>query len=176
MRRGEHVRVYLPGHFDVYADTDTVLLTETVREALNAGQLMLLDWAAVQSRVVQTGLSEQAVIESMEALAEDDYVDVKIRGGIPAQYDLTRFGYSEGVAAVLPDVEERRQQIIAELVNDPPDGDHIIEDLASRTDSPTLVVDQLLRDLQDEGKVSVSWRMSGSRLHSVSSTLHRSLS
>lgn len=155
---------------------DTVLLMETVREALNSGQLMLLDWATVKSRVEQTGLSGQAVMESAEALAEDDYVDLKFRGGEVAQYDLTRFGYSEGVGTVFLGIEERQKQIIAELVNNPPVGDHVIEDLAARTDSPTLVVDQLLRDLQDEGKASVSWTLSGSRLHSVSPTLRRRLS
>ncbi|ORT59168.1 hypothetical protein BKD26_14240 [Streptomyces sp. CB03238] len=156
--------------------SDSVLLTETVREALNAGQLMLLDWPAVKSRVEQTGLSEQAVNESLNMLAEGDYINVAIRGDGIDQFDLTRYGYDEGVAGVFPGVEEHHQAIIAELVNNPPTSNQIIEDLAERTASPALVVDQLLRDLQDEGKVSVSWSMGSSRIHSVSPTLRRRLS
>jgi len=155
---------------------DTVLLTETVREALNTGQLMLLDWPAVKSRTEQTGLSEQAVNESLNMLAQRDYVNVTTRGSSVDQYDLTRSGYAESVPAVFPKVEDHHQAVIAELVNDPPDGNQLVEDLAARTDSPTLVVDQLLRDLQDQGEVSVRWSIGGhSALRSVSPTLRRRL-
>ncbi|GAA3838855.1 toll/interleukin-1 receptor domain-containing protein [Streptomyces coacervatus] len=155
---------------------DTVLLTETIREALRTNEMMLLNWAAVKSRAKDAGLSDERVEESLHMLGEQEYVDVTLRASGAHDYHLTRKGYRAGISTVLPKVEEHRRAVIAELVNDQPMGSTVIDDLAARTETPPLVVEQILNDLQDQGKLSYRRYMgNSSKLHSVSPTLRRLL-
>ncbi|MEY9997472.1 hypothetical protein ABIE67_009591 [Streptomyces sp. V4I8] len=155
---------------------DTVLLTETIREALRTNEMMLLNWDAVKSRAKDAGLSDERVEESLHMLGEQNYVDVALRTSGAHDYHLTRKGYRAGIATVLPKVEEHRRAVIAELVNDQPTGSTVIDDLAARTETPPLVVEQFLNDLQDQGLLSYRRYLgSSSQLHSVSPTLRRLL-
>jgi hypothetical protein len=156
---------------------DAVLLTETLREALELGFLRPLDWNVIGTRVELAGLTGNALMEALHALAEADYVEVRINGGVHVSgYELTRTGYAVGITAILPDVEDMHQRVIALLVNDPPSGLHIIQELAERSDTPRLVVDQLLQNLADRDLVVVSRALGdASRLHRVSPTLGRLL-
>lgn len=155
---------------------DTILLAETIREALRTNAMTLLSWAAVKSRANDAGLSNEQVEESLHMLAEQDYVDVAIRPGGAHDFHLTRKGYRAGISTVLPKVEEHRRAVIAELVNDQPAGSTVINDLAARTETPPLVVEQILNDLQDQGQLSYRRHMgNSSSLYSISPTLRRLL-
>ncbi|MFD9069811.1 toll/interleukin-1 receptor domain-containing protein [Streptomyces lasiicapitis] len=155
---------------------DTVLLTETIREALRTNDMRLLSWAAVKSRASDAGLSDQRVEESLHILAQQDHVDVALRAGSVHNYHLTRKGYRAGIATLLPKVEEHRRAVIAELTNDQPTGSTVIDDLAARTETPPLVVEQILNDLQDQGQLSYHCNLgNSSSLDWVSPTLRRLL-
>ncbi|WP_159403866.1 hypothetical protein [Streptomyces sp. NRRL S-646] len=138
--------------------------------------MTLRSWAAVKSRANDAGLSDEQVEESMYMLAERDYVDVTLRASGAHDYHLTRKGYRAGISTVLPKAEEHRRAVIAELVNDQPTSSAVIDCLAARTETPPLVVEQILNDLQAQGKLSYGRYMgNSSRLHSVSATLRRLL-
>jgi hypothetical protein len=155
---------------------DQILLAETVREALRVGDVMPLDWGAVKSHAKDAGLSDEQLEESLHMLAEQDYVDVTLRLSGNHDYRLTQTGYRAGIGTVIPNAQEHRRAVIAELVNDRPTGDRVIDDLAARTETPPLVVEQTLKDLQGEGKLSYTRSIGGgSRLSSVSPTLRRLL-
>ncbi|MGW1537848.1 toll/interleukin-1 receptor domain-containing protein [Streptomyces aureus] len=155
---------------------DTVVLGETIQEALRTNEMMLLSWAAVKSRVKDAGLSAEQVEESLHLLDELGYVDVTLRSSGAHDYHLTGKGYQAGISTVLPQVEEHRRAVIAELVNNQPTGRAVINNLAARTETPPLVVEQILKGLQDRGLLSYSRYMGNSSvLHSVSPTLRRLL-
>nr|WP_062337374.1 toll/interleukin-1 receptor domain-containing protein [Herbidospora sakaeratensis] len=155
---------------------DAFVLTEIIREAIASGHLLLLDWNIIESRAQAAGVTAEALVESMHALGEGDYVDVSFRAEHVHDVKLTRFGYSVGISAVLPDVDQVHQRVVSALVNDPPTGIQIIHNLADRASTERLVVDQLLKDLEDRGLVTVSRGMGdSSRLHNVSPTLRRVL-
>jgi hypothetical protein len=136
----------------------------------------MLDWAAVEAKAKEAGLTGNRLVESLHALAEGDYVDVELRGDHVARYKLTDYGYASGIEAVLPDIAEVHQRCIALLVNDPPKGNRIIHDLATRANTQRLVVDQLLKGLEEQGLLRVSRTLGdGSRLHRISPTLGRLL-
>jgi hypothetical protein len=171
-----------PGYIDETAripgmtPADAFLLRETVREAINSGHLILVDWAAVEARAKEAGLTGNRLIESLHALAEGHYVDVDLRGDQVVRYKLTDRGYASGIQAVVPDLAEVHQRIIALLVNDPPTGDRIIHDLAAYAGTERLVVDQLLEGLEAKGLVRVIRTLGDhSRLPHVSPTLGRLL-
>jgi hypothetical protein len=156
---------------------DSVLLTEVLRQALEAGQLLLLEWKSIRGVAEALGLTGDALWESLIALGEADLVDVEARDQDSVRrLDLTRSGYAMGIESVIPDIALMHRAIISELVNDPPAGDRLIHDLASRSNSPRLVVDELLNTLQAEGLVSISRTIGDhSQLHKVSPTLKRLL-
>jgi hypothetical protein len=153
---------------------DTLLLTETIREAISSGNTMLLDWTSVKSRVGQAGLTGDALTESLHAIAEADYVNVRLRSPDHAShYELTRFGYATGIAAVVPDIDDVHQRIIAALINNPPTDRSALPSLAAQAATDELIVDQLLRGLEDQGLVTTSRTYGGVRLHEISPTLRR---
>lgn len=155
---------------------DAFVLQEIIREAMSLEHLIILNWHNIQSRTESSGLTTEALMESVHALAEGDYVDVRLRGSHVQDLKLTRHGYAVGIEAVVADVHQAHQRIIAILVNTPPSGPQIIHDLADRANTEVLIVDQLLRDLEDRSLVSVTRGMGGaSRLHEVSPTLRRLL-
>jgi hypothetical protein len=171
-----------PGYIDQAAfipgmtPADTFLLCETIREAIKSGHLIVLDWATVEAKAKQAGLTGKKLMESLHALAEGDYVDVDLRGDHVVHYNLTDYGYASGIEAVIPDLAEVHRRIVALLVNDPPTGDQIIHDLAARGGTERLVVDQLLTDLEARGLLGVTRTLGDhSRLHQVSPTLGRLL-
>lgn len=156
---------------------DAILLAEIIREAIRAGQTVAVDWSSVKSRVEQTGLKGEALVESVHALAELDYIDVHFRSpGHVTRLRLNQSGYAAGIEAVVPDVEEVYRRVIAALVNRPPVGNRALHKLAVLADTEELVVDQLLHGLEGAGYVTVSRAMGSSvRIHSVSPTLRRLL-
>ncbi|MDX2545421.1 TIR domain-containing protein [Streptomyces sp. WI04-05B] len=156
--------------------SDSFLLTELVREALEGEHLFPVDWQAVKSRVEDAGLTNNILNESLHALAEEDYIDITSRSGRIVVDKLTSAGFAAGLPALISDVEVVHQRIIAAIVNDPPSGDRIIDDLAQRTGASRVVVDELLNELEWEGQLSVSRTLGNhSRLQSVSPTLRRRL-
>ncbi|KOV81768.1 hypothetical protein [Nocardia sp. NRRL S-836] len=153
---------------------DTLLLAETIREAINTGYTLPLDWTAVKSRVSQAGLTGEALMESLDAIARADYVNVQLRANDHvSHYELTRFGYTIGITAVVPDIDEVHKRIIAALINDPPKDRSALADLATQAATDELIVDQLLRNLEDQGLVGTSRTFGGVKVHDISPTLHR---
>ncbi len=152
------------------------LLSETVRAALDLGRLTPLDWDRVQERAEQGGLTGDALLESVGALARAGHVKVKLTDTRVLGYDLTRSGYATGIGTLIPDIGRAQRSVVAALINDPPTGDRIIHDVAARAGTYPLVVDEFLRALEDRGLVAVSRTVDDhSRLHGVSPTLARLL-
>ncbi|PRX61423.1 hypothetical protein B0I32_115278 [Nonomuraea fuscirosea] len=87
---------------------------------------------------------------------------------------LTRFGFGAGVEALVPDVHEAHRRCIAALVNGSNASIEVAE-LAQRIDSPKLVVQQLVLDLQDKNLLSVTRSLVGMRVNRISPTLRRLL-
>ncbi len=156
---------------------DATLLVETVREALLEDRLMALNWCEVQARAEAAGLTGEALWESLEAIAEAELVDVESDPDHHVQrYDLTRFGYATGIGALVPNIADAERAVIAALVNAAPTSNTVIHDLAELCGLPALVVDQVLRELEDRDLIALSRTMGNhSRLHRVSSTLKRLL-
>ncbi|MGW2864518.1 toll/interleukin-1 receptor domain-containing protein [Streptomyces sp. NPDC001205] len=156
--------------------TDEFVLTLAIRAALEAGQASLLDWSVVKQQAAEVGLPAAALYESTSALAEHDYLDVHFNDEDVYRADLTNYGYNVGIHAVLPDVDEARRRVIAEIINNQPTGFRVMHDLAERANVPILVVRQLLADLQNQGLISYSLALGdATRLHNVSPTLRRKL-
>ncbi|MFD8781285.1 hypothetical protein [Kitasatospora sp. NPDC059599] len=63
--------------------------------------------------------------------------------------------------------------IIAELVNHQPTGRQFIVDLATRTETLALVVEQLLNDLQDQNEVSLRRYFNNSSVLEWVGPMHR---
>ncbi|MEV0169334.1 helix-turn-helix domain-containing protein [Nonomuraea fuscirosea] len=119
-------------------------------------------------------MSDDALLESMHALSEADYLDVEFRGPRVFAVKLTRFGFEAGVHALVPDVHEAHRRCIAALVNGPNAGVDVA-DLAQRTSTSKLVVHQLVLDLQNKGLVSVTKGLADTQVNRVSPTLRRLL-
>jgi hypothetical protein len=167
-----HASAQIPG----LASADAFLLTLAIQAAIEAGHPQLLDWPAIEQKAQEAGLVGANLHESTTALAEQHYLDVRFFGERVNRASLTSYGYSAGIQAVMPDVDEGRRRVIALLVNDPPTGDRIMHDLADRANVPLLVVRELLEDLQLRGLLSYSLTMGDhTRLHSVSPTLRRQI-
>lgn len=154
---------------------DTLVLTESLREALDTERLNFLDWNKIKSQVEAHGLAGEGLMESVLALTEDHYLEVKIHGqDLVLAYTITTSGYRIGIEAVAPSIQAMKQQVMAAIVNDPPSGDRVIHDLADRTGVPLLIVDETLRELEAKGLIAVSRTLGRhSRLHRVSPTLRR---
>ncbi|UUU24911.1 toll/interleukin-1 receptor domain-containing protein [Streptomyces sp. DSM 40750] len=153
---------------------DTFLLTVSLQQALESDQF-LLDWHAVARRAAEGGLTSEALMESVHALADGDYVDARLRQDQVVMYSLTPFGYEISIQAVLPNLNEIHQRITAELVNNPPGSFSLTHDLAAQAEAPRLVVEQFLNHLQDRGLLSWQPTMGGGHLSRVSPTLRREL-
>jgi hypothetical protein len=157
--------------------TDALLLAEVIREAVSVGHLSELNWNAVMADAAEAGLDGDALMESLHALAEADYINVQInQGPSVTRLELTRLGYATGISAVVPDAEAAQRRVIAAIVNTCPGGDGVIQELAELADTGHLIVDQLLHDLEDRSLVVISRTLGDhSRLHQVSPTLSRLL-
>ncbi|MEH0575666.1 toll/interleukin-1 receptor domain-containing protein [Streptomyces sp. B21-108] len=167
-----HASARIPG----LASADAFLLTLAVQAAIEAGHPQLLDWLAVEQKAQAAGLVGANLHESTTALAEQDYLDVRFFGERVNRASLTPYGYSAGIQAVMPDIDECRRRVIALLVNDPPTGNRIMHDLADSANVPLLVVRELLEELQLQGLLSYSLTMGDhTRLNNVSPTLRRQL-
>ncbi|MGW2297632.1 toll/interleukin-1 receptor domain-containing protein [Streptomyces violaceorubidus] len=153
---------------------DTFLLTVSVEQALEGDQC-LMEWPAVARRAAEGGLTGEALLESVHALAEGDYVDARLHQDQVAMYSLTPFGYEIAIRAVVPNLDEIHQRITAELVNNPPGSFSLTHDLATQADAPRLVVEQFLNHLQSRELLSWQHTMGGGHLSRVSPTLRREL-
>lgn len=136
---------------------DATLLVETVREAMSGDLLIALNWHEVQARAEAAGLTGEALWESLEAIAEADLVDVESGPDHHVhRYDLTRFGYAAGIGALVPNIADAERAVIAALVNAAPTSNTVIHDLAELCGLPVLVVDQVLRELEDRDLIALS--------------------
>ncbi|MGW4792691.1 toll/interleukin-1 receptor domain-containing protein [Nonomuraea sp. NPDC004297] len=163
--------VLIPG----LTPADSFLLAEIVRETLDQVHLLVLGWNNVKGRAESEGLAGEALVESLHALAEGDYVDAAFRGEEVHELKLTRFGYLTGIEAVIPEVKDVHRRIIAALVNDPPVGRQAIEELAQQVGTPHLVVAQLLQELEDGNLLNLSRTLGGTQVNRTSPTLRRLL-
>ncbi|MFJ5301106.1 toll/interleukin-1 receptor domain-containing protein [Streptomyces sp. NPDC088350] len=165
-----HASAQIPG----LAPADAFLLTLAIQAAIDTGRPQLLDWATVEQKAQEAGLVGANLHESTTALAEQDYLDIRFLGERVSRANLTSYGYSTGIQALMPDIDEGRRRVTALLVNDPPTGDRVMHDLADRANVPLLVVRELLEELKLRGLLSYSLTMGDhTRLHSVSPTLRR---
>jgi len=157
---------------------DASLLVEIARQAVEQRQWIALDWVAVRGRAHSAGLGDAAMWESAEALAHADLIDVTGRSAATVRrLDLTTTGWHSVAPAILGDPAATRRAVAAALVNDPPNGTRIVDEIAERLGVQHLAVDAVLRDLEAEGLVGLSRALGGHvRLHRVSPLLARQLS
>lgn len=157
---------------------DAALLTALAEEAISVDMLLHVPWPAVVARVAAQGLDEAMATESLAALEQRYYAKRRPihAGGRIVAIELTRRGFLAVAASIVPNVETARQQIIASLVNTPPDSTNVVDDLASMTGTPPLFVLQFLYELQAHGHLKLILSLGGfSRIAAISPTLGRLL-
>ena len=85
-------------------------------------------------------------------------------------------GRAERAFPCVRDAETARQRIIASLVNEPPDSNTVVDDMAALTGTPRLFVLQFLRELQAQRHLTLIQAVSGnSVVAGISPTLKRLL-
>jgi DNA-binding IscR family transcriptional regulator len=145
-----------------------------IRQALGGWHTKLFDLEPIKAAAKEQGISDETLIESLHALGDGHYLNVTFG---PAdnvfEFELTRFGYETGIGAVIPDVERIRRQVISALVNEPPTGESVVEELAKQFDAPILVVEQILESLREQNLISRIRTLGGDSVTRVSPTLRR---
>jgi hypothetical protein len=158
---------------------DSALLAAVAEEAIAVSNLLWVPWPAITERASHRGLDETLALESLAMLEQRRYAKrapVHAGGAILA-VELAAQGFSAVADTVVPGAEDARQRIIASLVNTPPEGITVVDDLAGLTGTPPLFVLHVLRELQARGHLTVILTSGGhSRIASISPTLKRLLS
>lgn len=158
---------------------DSALLTAVAEEAISVNNLSWVPWPAITERASRQGLDETLALESLAVLEQRHYAKrapVHAGGAILA-VELAARGFSVVADTIIPGAEDARQYIVASLVNTPPEGITVVDDLAGLTGTPPLFVLQFLRGLQAQGHLTVILTAGGySRIASMSPTLKRLLS
>ena len=154
---------------------DSTLLATIAEEAIAVNNLLWVSWPAITSipqgprRDARPGVPGRAGAASLRQARSCPCRRRHPRGG-------TRRVSSAVADTVVPGAEGARQRIIASLVNTPPEGITVVDDLAVLTDTPPLFVLQFLRELQAQGHLTVILTAGGySRIASVSPTLPKRL-
>lgn len=149
---------------------DSALLGVLIEEAL-ADEFLQVIWPVVRAKAVERGMTGSAIEESFAALEQRRHLKVRSVADGPHTVELSATAFRCGVDAVVPGAEAARRQVIAALVNDPPNGDSQVHDLAALTGKPLLFILQFLKQLEAEGDVQIS----GISRVTVSPTLKRRL-
>jgi hypothetical protein len=157
---------------------DSTLLTLIAEEAIAVNNLSYVPWSAIVAQAASRGLDEALAVESLAVLQQRHYAKRApvYAGGAILAVELAPRGFSAVADTIVPGAESARKRIIASLVNTPPDGDMVVDDLAILTSTPPLFVLQSLRELQSQGHLTVILGSSGaSRVTSMSPALKRLL-
>jgi TIR domain len=166
--------VRLPG----LAAADSALLTRIGQEAIAVDTLLYVPWSAVVTRAASQGLDEGLALESLAVLEQRRYAKrtPRISGGVVLAVELDPRGFRAIADVIVPGADTARQRIVACLVNTPPNGVTVIDDLAALSGTPPLFVRQYLRDLQSKGYLAITLASGGySRITSISPALKRLL-
>jgi hypothetical protein len=156
---------------------DSELLTLLAEEAIAAGMLRV-SWPEVMARAAGRGLDETLAAESLAALEQRHYArqEPLCAGGAILAVELMPLGFKKVIDTIVPGAETARQRIIASLVNEPPDTNTVVDDLAAQTGAPRLFVLQFLFELQAQHHLTLIQAISGnSVVAGISPTLKRLL-
>ncbi len=156
---------------------DSALLTLLSEEAIAAGMLYV-SWPDVMARAADQGLDEALAAESLVALEHRYYAKQEplCAGGAIVSVELMPRGFNKVIDTIVQDAEAARQRIIASLVNEPPDSNTVVDDLAALTGTPRLFVLQFLRELQTQRHLTLMQAVSGNSIVAgINPTLKRLL-
>jgi hypothetical protein len=159
-------RTRIPGH--------RTMINELAPRSTSHAAQRLTSYEPIKPAAREQGISDKTLIESLHALSDGHYLNVTFgpAGNVP-EFELTRFGYETGIEAVIHDVERIRRQVISALINEPPTGESVVEELAKQFDAPILVVEQILESLREQNLISHIRTLGGDSVTRVSPTLRR---
>jgi hypothetical protein len=143
---------------------DSTLLKLLAEEAIVVG-LLHVSWPDVVARAASQGLDEALATESLAVLEQRHYAKREplcVGGGILA-VELLPYGFRKVIDAIVPGAGTARQRMIALLVNEPP-GSDTVDDLAALTGTPPLFVQQFLRELEEQGHLTLIQTISGNSI------------
>jgi len=144
---------------------DSTLLKLLAEEAIAVG-LLHVSWPDVVTRAASQGLAEALATESLAVLEQRHYAkrEPLCAGGGILAVELLPYGFRKVIDAIVPGAATARQRIIALLVNEPPGSDTVVDDLAALTGTPLLFVQQFLRELQEQGHLTLIQTISGNSI------------
>ena len=153
---------------------DTTLMVTLAEDAIASGSLLAISWRRVCAMAEAKGISGELLLDSLTVLRQHGYVEIQYVAGTPHRIELSSAGFDRCADMIVPDAEQARQTINLTLVNEPPTGIRVVDDLAEATNTPPLFVLEYLKHLEGQGYLGLSLTLGGfSRVYGISPALRR---